>query len=814
MPSFLRTVGVRLLDLPYYLDNTYTYYVPDTLPEITRGMFVIVPFGAGNKKQYALAEEIGTEAHTESLKPVLSVINPELTLSEELLGLVGFLRERTFCTTGDAVRRLIPAEAFERADEYYFAVGDFDITSVNERAGIIYEYVKSKSGGAGAKELSKNFSDDVKPLLSRLVQSGALKTELKIESGASTPMEKIVSAAENPDTTLLSMPRTPAALTPLFYRISEAGSIPLSVLTDEGYLSRHVTMLEKRRLITVRQREKLRIPYEDIIISPKKPSLSEEQKNAEEKILALLDGKPHGALLYGVTGSGKTSVVLSVCEEVVRRGKTAIVLVPEIALTWQSVSVFAARFGDRLAVIHSALSGGERFDAYKRIKRGEVDIVLGTRSAVFAPLERLALIVIDEEQEHSYKSDMSPKYSARDIARYRCAGSGALMLLCSATPSVETFYRAKSGIYSLIELKNRYGHAKLPEVILSDMRKDGSAAEFKILGKKLCTELIENYNRGRQSMLFLNRRGYSNFLLCRKCGEAVICPNCSVALALHKDKRGNYLLCHYCGYKKAPPEKCPSCGSEHIDQIGYGTQMLEETVHALIPGASVLRMDADTTKGKFSRDEIVSKFTAGDADILIGTQMIAKGHNFPKVTLAAVISADSTLYGDDYRAGERTFSLLTQLVGRSGRGEDEGRAIIQTYSPENEAVILGAEQNYEKFYKNEIALRRALTFPPFCDMALFSVASDEEKALNEFAKWLGEELSRLAREEFSDVPMTVFGPFDAPIYKMKNKYRKKIVVKHKNNARSREFFKALFCKAEKRAAGKLSVSIDINPTNI
>lgn len=813
MPS-VRTAEVRLLDLPYHLDSAYTYYVPETVDAVSPGMFVVVPFGAGNKKQYALAEKLGSASDDKNLKPILSVVSPELALSPELLRLVEFLRERTFCTTGDAVRRLIPAEAFQRADEFYLPNAEFDAGTLNERTRIVFEYIKLNPAGVCLKDLSADFSDDVRPLVSKLVKLGALKSELKIGSGAKPSVESIVSISENPDETKLSMPRTPSSYRALFERISDAGRIPASELTSEGFSQAQIKALEKRGLIVIEKCEKLRIPYEDIGKTPENYTLSSEQKKAENQILSLVDGTPKGALLYGVTGSGKTSVVLSVCEEVVKRGKTAIVLVPEIALTWQSVAVFAARFGNRLAVIHSALSEGERFDAFRRIKRGDVDVVLGTRSAVFSPLENLALIVIDEEQEHTYKSDMSPKYSARDVARFRCAEQGALMLLCSATPSVETYYRAQKGVYSLIELKNRYGGAVLPRVLLSDMRKEGSEAGFKILGKELCSELAENYASGHQSMLFLNRRGYSNFLICRKCGETILCPNCSVAMTFHLDGRGGHLVCHYCGYRKSPPEKCPSCQSGHIGYMGFGTQALEEAVHALLPTARILRMDADTTRGKFSRDEIVSKFAAGDADVLIGTQMIAKGHNFPRVTLAAVVSADSTLYSDDYRAGERTFSLLTQLVGRSGRSTESGRALIQTYSPDSTAIILGAEQNYEKFYKNEIALRRALTFPPFCDIAMISVSGAEEAALKSFSENVGKELKKLSETEFSDVPMTVFGPFEASIYKLKNKYRMKIIVKHKNNARSRLLFSTLLKSVEKRAAGKLSVSIDINPTTI
>lgn len=812
MEKAARTVGTRLLDLPYHLDTLYTYYVPETLKEpLCRGMFVIVPFGAGNRKMCALIEETDGESDAEKLKPVISVINAELALTDEMLELVGFLREKTLCTTGDAVRRLIPAEAFERAGEFYSAAEDFDADSLNQKSRVVWDYIRLH-GQSDAKELIKKYTSDVKPLLSKLVKCGALKSELKIGAGAQAATELIVFPAEDADESKLEAPRTPSAYRPLYERIAEAQRIPLSKLVSEGFSAAHVRALEKRGLVSTEKLEKLRIPYSDADFGEAKTVLSDEQEEARKTLSALLDGKPHGALLYGVTGSGKTSVMLALCEQVVKAGKTAIVLVPEIALTWQSVAVFSSRFGGRLAVIHSALSGGERFDAYRRIRRGEVDVVLGTRSAIFSPLERLALIVIDEEQEHTYKSDMSPKYAARDAARFRCGQSGALLLLSSATPSVETYYRAKKGIYTLVELKNRFGGAELPTVTISDMRTEGDGAEFKILGEELSKELLRNFEEGHQSMLFLNRRGYSSFLMCRKCGQALLCPHCSVALTYHIGARGGFLVCHYCGYRIKPPSLCPSCKSEHLGYMGFGTQALEEAIHTLIPQAKVLRMDADTTQGKFSRDEIVGKFAAGQADILVGTQMIAKGHNFPNVTLAAVVSADSTLYSDDFRAGERTFSLITQLVGRSGRSTEPGRALLQTYSPENETIRLGAAQDYGRFFTNEIALRRALTFPPFCDIAVIGVSSPEETETKNFAEKLTDKLKALSAEKYKDVPLTVFGPFESPLYKLKNKYRMRIVIKHKNNKRARELFSELYSETEKDAAGKITVSVDINPT--
>lgn len=814
MEKYDRAVGVRLLDLPHHLDSVYTYYVPDSEERrVMRGDFVLVPFGAGNRKQSAIVTASEHREETEdglSLKPIISVINPDLSLTEEMMGTVDFLCERTFCSIGDAVRRLIPADAFEKAEDWFSAADGVDVSSLNQKSRVLFDYLL-ENGKTPLSELKKAFSDDVSSLARKMARSGELVSELKIK-GATKAEEKIAVLREDADESTLSMPRTTENHRRLYERIREAGRIPLSELTEEGFSPSTVSGLEKRGLINVIKQEKLRLPYMNFPVRAGKTELSEGQARAKNELLSLIDGKPHGALLYGVTGSGKTSVILSLCEDVVRTGKTAIVLVPEIALTWQSVAMFSSRFGDRLAVIHSALSTGERFDTYRKIRRGDCDVVLGTRSAIFAPLENLGLIVIDEEQEHTYKSDQSPKYSAKDVARYRCEKNGALMLLCSATPSVETYYRAVTGVYSLIKLEGRYGKATLPTVTLADMREDSS--DFRIIGKVLAEKLIKNYEEGHQSLLFLNRRGYSSFLICRKCGGVMLCPHCSVALTYHVSGGRGSMVCHYCGYKTNPPKVCPACKSEHIGYMGYGTQALEEAVKSLIPSARVLRMDADTTTGKYSRDEIIGKFSRGEADILLGTQMIAKGHNFPRVTLAAAVSADSSLYSDDFRAAERTFSVITQLVGRSGRSDEPGEAVVQTYCPDSETIRLGAEQDYEKFFENEIALRRALLFPPFCDIALFSVSSSEEAASREFAAKLADELSRLSKEKYTDVPLTVFGPFEAPLYKLKNKYRMRILIKHKNNSRSRALFSELLLGAEKAAGGKISVSVDINPSTV
>ena len=814
MEAYVRTLGVRLLDVPYHLDIEYTYYVPENITaELTVGEFVLVPFGGANKKHCALVTSIGETEDFSRLKPVLSPINEQLALNEEMMALVRFLCDRTLCTVGDAVRRLIPAGAFERADEYYFAASKAEEFSLNAKAAAIYAFI-AQHAPISAARLEKECGADVRPALKTLLSEGYVTADMRIKE-ARGATEEIAAPKEDADPASLTKPRTPEAYRRLYAEISENGSVPTKALVEAGYKPAHIKALEKRGLITLTKTEILRNHYKDIPADTKEITLSDEQREAFWTLASLMDEKkPHAALLYGVTGSGKTSVILSLCEKAVSDGRSVIVLVPEIALTRQTVAVFVSRFGERAAVIHSGLSDGERFDAYKRIRRGEVSVVLGTRSAIFAPLDDIGLIVIDEEQEYTYKSDMSPKYHARDVAKHRAAAHGALLLMASATPCVESFHEAEAGKYTLVRLTRRYCGDTLPAVKIADMRlaAHGESPEGYI-GSTLRELLCETYENGMQSMLFLNRRGYNSLLSCRACGETLLCPNCSVSLTHHKTKRGSKLVCHYCGYSIPAPHFCPKCGSEHLAFAGFGTQLIEEEIAAFLPDARVLRMDADTTKERFSQDEITAAFGRGDADILVGTQMIAKGHNFPKLALVGVVAADNSLFLDDFRANERTFSLITQVIGRAGRTGGGGTAVIQTFNPDNETIRLSAAQDYDAFYQNEIAVRRALVFPPFCDIAVFSFAAEEETELRVFTADFAGQLRERQKEGNDNVKLLIFGPFEAPVFKVKNKYRMRIVIKFKNNKHARALFSEMLKGYGKKAQGKITLAVDINPTS-
>ncbi len=586
------------------------------------------------------------------------------------------------------------------------------------------------------------------------------------------------------------------------YVMTGTGTAQLKALVAQG--------AAERRLESV-----WRNPYAELKHDKERRNvLSAAQSAAFDKLSRLYDsGGAHCALLYGVTGSGKTRVMKAMIDRVNALGRGVIVLVPEISLTPQTVSLFCSFYGERVAVLHSSLSAGERYDAYRRIEAGEVDLVIGTRSAVFAPLKNLGMIIIDEEQEHTYKSDMSPKYHARDVAAFRLGRCGGLLLLASATPSVESFYKAKSGTYALVELTERYGGARLPEVYIDDMRKNALSGNISPFGNLLCEKLKETLDNKNQAILFLNRRGYNAFLSCRDCGEAVLCPHCSVSLTRHKHGRVDTLLCHYCGYRTAAPQKCPSCGGGHLAFMGYGTQKAEEEFAARFKG-SIMRMDADTTTKKSSYDEMLAKFRAHGADVLLGTQMVAKGHDFPDVTLVGVLNADSTLYMDDFRAGERTFSMLTQVIGRAGRAEKRGAAVIQTMNPKNEVIRLAAAQDYRAFYERDIRLRQAFTFPPFCDIAVLSVTSQSEADCSKCALEIFEFLKKKTVAEYKDVPIISFGPFEATVYKLDERYRMRIVLKCRRSKQLLHLLSEVLCTFGTAKYKSVVCGVDINPSGV
>lgn len=570
--------------------------------------------------------------------------------------------------------------------------------------------------------------------------------------------------------------------------------------------------LEKYGVISIFDKEIYRNPYKNIEVKEqKKIELTFEQSNAYNTYSNMLLNTGGSGLLYGVTGSGKTQVYLKLIDKALENDRDVIVLVPEISLTPQILSIFHARYGDKVAVFHSGLSLGERNDEYKRADRGEAKIVIGTRSAVFAPLHNLGLIIMDEEQENTYKSERTPKYNTKDVAHFRCKYNKALFLMTSATPSLETYSNALKGKYVLCELNERFGDAKLPHVITVDMKqemKNGNKSPISSKLKELISETIDN---GKQAILLINRRGYNTFIACNDCGHVITCPNCSISLTYHSTN--NRLTCHYCGYTKSLDNVCPECHSENIRYSGYGTQKIEDELSYLFPNARILRMDADTTSAKFSHEKLFNAFANHEYDIMIGTQMVAKGLDFDDVTLVGVVNADNSLYDESYNSAERCFDLITQVVGRSGRRDGNGKAVIQTINPYNQTLEYAANQDYKSFYNNEIELRRLLIYPPYCDIISASFIGENENKVAMCAKKFFELL--IEENENCKQKIIVLGPSAAKIAKLNNCYRYRLSVKCKNSKNIRNMFNVIQKNISKIKEYKdVSVSLDLNPYDL
>lgn len=898
----MKSALVYVLDVPYYADKAYSYYVPEMLDEsVVPGALVEVPFGIGNRRMTGVVYECRfSDTEDERMKPVFSVFGDEPLLSEEMLGLCRFVKEYTLCTFGDAVRAAVPSAAMSKVVHSYRVIPVGERTAelsqaqaleqLGERGRLVYQFVEGRQRFT-RQTLAAEFEFDCTRILAQMVKFGLCEKYSEVKGSAAVKYRRILALSDilsegnNLDRTGAYLAGLAAKLRgenqkKLFELLADAGAME----ETEAYAAAGITpsagktaaaALEKKNYIKIEKEDFFRNRFADEAYafaeqwkdgSRPKPALSPHQTEACARIIDLYEqGLPAAALLHGVTGSGKTNVILAAIDRVLEDGRGVIMLVPEIALTPQTVGIFMARYGDNIAVIHSALSNGERYDAWRRIRLGEARVVVGTRSAIFAPLPDIGMIIIDEEHEYTYKSDTNPKYHAHDIARYRCRDHNAVLVLSSATPSVTSYYKAQTGVYTLVELTERYGNARLPDVQIYDMRGESAGGNLSPVGELLASKLMHDKAEGNQSILFLNRRGYNNYVSCRSCGKGIRCPHCSVTLTYHsggkkfakdaaevdtaseeyiEDRRRNGLLvCHMCGYRTRVPEKCPDCGKEHFLFMGCGTQKAEDDICAMLPDLRILRMDHDTTQAKFSIEEILSKFRAGEADVLLGTQMVTKGHDFPKVATVGVLNSDSALMVDDYRAAERTFAMLTQVIGRAGRADVPGTAIIQTYNPEHEVLRYAAAQDYKGFYKGEIRLRKSLTFPPFCDIAVITLSSADEAYLGLVTTRMYERMLETLGSEFGDVPVVLYGPFEAPVYRVQNLCRMRFVLKCRLNRRTRDFISGLVCEfgrftptADKtkndREAGtgsknrasaavsgaksnrRLTISVDLNPTTV
>ena len=745
-----KTVGVAVSNATFHFDKLYTYAVmPDQQNAVKLGSMVLVPFGRGSRARMGVVLACDAEPESAKLKYLFDVAPASACLTPELLRLVHFLKERTFCTYYEAVKAVIPYGA-----QYKPAVAADGVTPVLQ------------------KQLTRHTENSY-----RLV--GGLPPKPK-------PTAKQLAAVA----LLGGGPRT------------------LNELEDKGISRAVLDNLCAKGVLECSKVNKSIDLYSSIPLKNEPITLTQEQQAAYDALLPKLeDDAPHSALLYGVTGSGKTLVFLKLIAHCLEQGRKALVLVPEISLTPQMILRLKSQFGRRVAVQHSALNHTERLLQWQMIQDGGADIVVGTRSAIFSPLENIGLIIIDEEQEHTYRSESAPRYSAHEMARQRAAENGALLLLASATPSTESFYAAQHGRTQLVRLTQRYGGNPLPKVQIVDMRAELASGNPREISLAMEDAIRHNLDAGKQTILLLNRRGYQTMAQCEDCREVLKCQKCSVPMVYHKS--AHKVLCHYCGSQMEPPTVCPTCGGK-LQYRGFGTQKAEEELAKLFPDARVLRMDQDSTAAKDAHEKLLAKFADHEYDIMVGTQMVAKGLDFEDVTLVGVLGIDSLLFAQGFRAYENVFSLITQVVGRSGRAKDPGFAIIQTTDPDNPVLNLAAAQDYDAFFEQEIAYRKLGLYPPFCGLCVIGFAGAKEietaRAAARFAALLGQQAAKQP-----DLPLRVLGPTPGSIEKINDTYRYKLTIKCRNDRRFRDLVRsALELYEQEKLPSKATVAVDLH----
>ena len=746
-----KTVGVAVSNATFHFDKLYTYAVmPDQQDTVRLGSMVLVPFGRGSRARMGVVLACDAEPESAKLKFLFDVAPASACLTPELLRLVHFLKERTFCTYYEAVKAVIPYGA-----QYKPTVAEDGVTPVLQ------------------KQLVRH-------------------TENAYKLVGTLPPKPRPTAKQLAAVALLA-----------------GGERTLSALEEKGISRSVLDNLCAKGVLECSKVNKSIDLYSSIPLKNEPILLTEEQQAAYNALLpGLEDAAPHSALLYGVTGSGKTLVFLKLIEHCLQMGRRALVLVPEISLTPQMILRLKSQFGKRVAVQHSALNHTERLLQWQMIQDGGADIVVGTRSAIFSPLENIGLVIIDEEQEHTYRSESAPRYSAHEVARQRAAENGALLLLASATPSTESYYAAQHGRTQLVRLTKRYGGNPLPKVQIVDMRAELASGNPREISLAMEDAIRHNLEAGKQTILLLNRRGYQTVAQCEDCREVLKCPKCSVPMVYHKS--AHKLLCHYCGSQlDPPPARCPACGGK-LQYRGFGTQKAEEELAKLFPEARILRMDQDTTAAKDAHEKLLAKFARHEYDIMVGTQMVAKGLDFEDVTLVGVLGIDSLLFAQGFRAYETVFSLVTQVVGRSGRAKDPGFAIIQTTDPDNPVLNLAAAQDYDAFFEQEIAYRKLGLYPPFCGLCVVGFAGPKEsevaRASARFAVLLGRQAAKQP-----DLPLRVLGPTPGSIEKINDSYRYKLTVKCRNDRRFRDLIReTLTLYEQEKLPGKATVVVDLH----
>ena len=785
-------VKVAVSAAPYSIDKPYSYLVPESLAAAAvPGVRVMVPFGRGNKESEGLILARVQEPKLPGSKALRQILDPEPVLDKAGIDLALWMRGRYFCTVFEAVKTILPAGLWYGLREIWSLAMEPE-TARSAAVGIpgawqVLDLLEKQGGKADIRVLRDALGDGAEKPLKAMKKAEILTCETDAKRKIADKSHRMVELAVNTeDAYALTEPKRRSA--PARYEVvnflATAGRTPAAEVSYyTGASSRTLKTMEKAGLIAFSEEEELRVPSLDDVEPGPEIVLNEEQQRAFEEILGRVQAaKPSVTLLHGVTGSGKTQVYLRLVQETLALGKTAMVLVPEIVLTPQMMRKFSSYFGSRVAMLHSSLKMTERYDQWKRIRRGEVDVVLGTRSALFAPLKNLGLIIMDEEQEGSYQSENVPRYDAREVAKYLCVREKAALVFGSATPTVETAWAVEQGSYQKALLRRRYNENALPEVLIADLRQEILNGNPGLISTPLRQELEKNLAAGEQSILFLNRRGSSRMLLCGECGYVPQCPRCSTAMTYHS--ANGRLMCHYCGHSEPAADTCPECGG-WMKHVGAGTQKVEEELRELFPEAGILRMDADTTAG--GHEEILQTFERERVPILLGTQMVAKGLDFENVTLVGVLSADISLYVDNYRAAERTFSLLTQVVGRAGRGGKTGRAVIQTYTPGNDVIRCAARQDYDAFYESEIRMRRLRRYPPFADLFTVTVSGTEEGRVLRAAVSVRETLRQLCRRpELAAGEPEVLGPAPAPVVKVNNRFRYRCTLVGKNDKATRE----------------------------
>ena len=767
----------------FAIDKPYSYRIPEGM-ELQPGHRVQLPFGRGNHRCEGVVLSLA-EGDESKLKAVERCLDESPVITQTQLRLAAFLRERYFCTFYDAIRAMLPAGLWFQTKASYLLSEDLSWKEKPSRKAEAIQILRLMEdlGGQADETSLRNLIPDEDTLadtLSYLVRKKWITAQTEFQRRAGDKTEKIVTLASSPEEAMeyaAKRPKSAAMQKCVLELLCSIGSVAakelcyftgakmptLQRLAEKGYVT-----LSEQPVLRCREIRPVQLNGPLVLNAEQQACYAGLSDQMEEE-------NPGVALLYGVTGSGKTSVYIKLIQKCLEHGKTAMLLVPEIALTPQLLGLLAAYFGDAVAVLHSSLSAGERYDQWKRVKQGDATVVVGTRSAVFAPCENPGLIILDEEQEHSYKSENSPRYSAKEVAIWRGAKENALVLLGSATPSIESMYRAKSGVYRLYELKERYNGRPLPDVEIVDMREELKLGNDLSLSYPLREALHDTAAAGKQTILLLNRRGNSRALVCVDCGETPQCPRCDVHLTYHS--ANNRLMCHYCGHSQPAPSRCPGCGGP-LKTMGLGTQKVEQEVKQLFPNFEIDRMDADTVNAVNTHEKILEHFQKENVPVLIGTQMVAKGLNLPDVTLVGVLDADLSLYTGGYRAGETTFNMLTQVVGRAGRGDYAGRALLQTLNPRHQVIQLAAKQDYNGFYDLEVNLRRVQNVPPFGDVATVTFTGQEESAvLRGSAKFRDSLIACLKQPPYNEETCTVLGPAPCTVPKINYNFRYQLTLR-------------------------------------